>query len=151
MTLQRHIYRTIPTTPRTNIIFCPAGWLRCFKFRYIYFDPAGLCGVGGINPFRVAAGHEQWEVPPAPPPVPEHQAASASAARAAAAAPAPHRSSRGGIRTPGAQLLGVKRANACACRAGWGNPAAKRWAGGAEEVKHQGCPHLSNTISTHEQ
>ena len=34
---------------------------------YFYFDPAGLCGVGEINPFRVAASHGVRGIPrPAP-------------------------------------------------------------------------------------
>ena len=33
------------------------------NLRYIYFDHAGLCGVGENNPFGVAASHEQWETP----------------------------------------------------------------------------------------
>ena len=56
--------------------------------KFIYFDSTGLCEVGEINPFRVAADHEQWEVLP-PRPLSQHQAASASATAAPASAPAP--------------------------------------------------------------
>jgi len=52
--LHNSYYRTLGITPRMNSVFCLAGWLRHLIYtNYYIIDPAGLCGVGKINPFRV--------------------------------------------------------------------------------------------------
>jgi hypothetical protein len=55
--LRYMIYRTFPDTLH-KYRFSPCG-VTAVLYIYVFFYPAGLCGVGEIYLFLVAAGHEQ--------------------------------------------------------------------------------------------